>query len=659
MKPNNNLTALFQGIKTVVFFQFFLIGIAGLGQNSFIKTIEEKYEGRSISIKGLADNGFLIFAADSQKVYRFTWCGALLWASRFNIETQGSYNIPLEVISTKTGSLLFLFRRKVGSFFFPALVMMDGNGNIQFSKTYEDPFYTHYPYTITEDLKGNFVVFGTASYNIGAGKPYLRAMKVNGEGNEVWTNFYDHGWVWGGCIATSDTGFLFRNGIYTMKLNSMGNPEWSRKLNNTTNNYYYSPIEVEDGYIYSGAFSNSGKQFFIKLDKQGNGIFGNQHIFDFYGSPAPMIKIPNGNWMVAFNPNSGPIENPVLVEFDKDINVVASKAIKIEGLNAKFFLKNYEMATDGSILFTGLMQTKTALVPPKVFYGRAGAFFELACSDTFLITDSVRSYLVENEPFETIPYYTSTTNFNPQLGGIQSKSKTICGELPLKADLGKDTLICNFSPLLLKNLKPGDSDLYLWSTGQKGNEITIQNPGIYWLKTWNSCRQDTTNDTIQISNLAIPQLELVQKKEICNGNRILLKAQIPDADFLWSDGSKDSTFWVNEPGSYEVTITKEGCLFTAKAEITECEQLEMPSLFTPNSDQINDRVKPIFYHGIASSEMKLYNRWGQLIHETDNVLTKGWDGNGHNSGVYFWTLRYRTSTQKEKIRHGILTLVRN
>jgi len=732
MQPNFKLLAFFQGIRRLFFFLFLLMCFDSLGQNSFIKTIEEKYVGRSISIKGLADNGFIIFCADSQKVYRFTACGALVWAKQFNVERTATLNTIQEVIYTKTGSLLFLFRKKVGSRFFPALVMMDGNGNVQFSKTYEDPIYMHFPYTVTEDLKGNFLVFGTAT---DVGRFYLRAMKVNAEGNEIWTNFYNHGWVWGGCIATSDTGFLFRNGRFTVKLNSRGIVEWSKKFI-IAFYYFYPPVEVEDGYIFSGTISSAlGKQVFTKIDKQGNGLLGNRHIFDFYGSPSPMVKMPNGNWLVAFNPNVGPMENPILVEFDKDIQVVNSRVIKVDGLNKKLRLKNYEVAADGSILFTGSVQeVLLALAPTGVFYGRTSSTFELTCSDTFPITDSVRSSLMDNEPFETIPYYTNITNFDPGLKTIQSKYKTICGPLPMKTDLGKDTVICNSSSLGLKNLKSGDADAYLWSTGQSSKEITVQNPGTYWLKTWNSCRQDTTkdtiqilkiaiaplmtdlgkdtaicqnasillknrknndadsllwssgqsskeikvekpgkywlkiwntctkdsaNDTIQISNIKIPEIELTNQKELCDGKQIMLEAKVSDANFLWPDGSKDSTFWVMAPGSYQVSITKKTCLFTAKTEITECEQLEMPNLFTPNADQINERVKPIFYQGISSSEMKLYNRWGQLIHTTNDILNNGWDGSGHNSGVYFWTLRYKTTNQIEKMQNGVLTLERN
>jgi gliding motility-associated-like protein len=50
----------------------------------------------------------------------------------------------------------------------------------------------------------------------------------------------------------------------------------------------------------------------------------------------------------------------------------------------------------------------------------------------------------------------------------------------------------------------------------------------------------------------------------------------------------------------------------------------VPNAFSPNGDGVND-IFTIYGEGIASFELNVYNRWGELVYETGNSLT-GWDG---------------------------------
>lgn len=79
--------------------------------------------------------------------------------------------------------------------------------------------------------------------------------------------------------------------------------------------------------------------------------------------------------------------------------------------------------------------------------------------------------------------------------------------------------------------------------------------------------------------------------------------------------------------------------FGVKVCVDNCEYYRLPNIFTPNGDGQNDLFKPAPYMFVHSVEMKIFNRWGNLIFETDNpdIL---WDGtvNGKNvpSGVYYY-----------------------
>jgi gliding motility-associated-like protein len=49
-----------------------------------------------------------------------------------------------------------------------------------------------------------------------------------------------------------------------------------------------------------------------------------------------------------------------------------------------------------------------------------------------------------------------------------------------------------------------------------------------------------------------------------------------------------------------------------------------PTAFTPNGDNLND-IFNVFGQFITSFEMKIFNRWGELMYATDDI-DKGWDG---------------------------------
>lgn len=90
-------------------------------------------------------------------------------------------------------------------------------------------------------------------------------------------------------------------------------------------------------------------------------------------------------------------------------------------------------------------------------------------------------------------------------------------------------------------------------------------------------------------------------------------------------------------------------------------EIEMSNVFTPNKDGINDYFKPAVFKGMKSGEMKIMNRWGQVIFETNDMQT-GWDGtyNGKpvSDGTYFYKISYETIFEEEKTEHGYLSLLR-
>jgi gliding motility-associated-like protein len=78
--------------------------------------------------------------------------------------------------------------------------------------------------------------------------------------------------------------------------------------------------------------------------------------------------------------------------------------------------------------------------------------------------------------------------------------------------------------------------------------------------------------------------------------------------------------------------------------------LYVPNAFTPTGDGLNDLFIPLST-GIVMYNMKVFNRWGEMIFETDDLDT-GWDGRYKGifvqDGVYVWIINYRTNCTGNK-----------
>ncbi|GAB4425350.1 MAG: hypothetical protein OHK0039_43060 [Bacteroidia bacterium] len=130
-------------------------------------------------------------------------------------------------------------------------------------------------------------------------------------------------------------------------------------------------------------------------------------------------------------------------------------------------------------------------------------------------------------------------------------------------------------------------------------------------------------------------------------------ASIPLADWRWNFGDGSTATQPNPvheyqyPGRYAVTVDVtdvNGCqrTLTKTVEVRQVIGISVPSAFSPNGDEINDRLT-IGHYNISTFQMSVFNRWGQIIYETDN-LDFAWDGTTiqgkpAREGVYVYVLK--------------------
>lgn len=135
--------------------------------------------------------------------------------------------------------------------------------------------------------------------------------------------------------------------------------------------------------------------------------------------------------------------------------------------------------------------------------------------------------------------------------------------------------------------------------------------------------------------------------------------------YLWSTNSSNSSIIVNTSGTYSVVLTDENLCEKEfdfiVADKDNCEIIVMPNVFTPNGDLTNDSFVPLKYAYVPSSHVKIFNRWGTLVSEYEDI-EEGWNGKHFkqdcSEGAYYWLIEYQTNKGVYKTLSGYVNLFR-
>lgn len=109
--------------------------------------------------------------------------------------------------------------------------------------------------------------------------------------------------------------------------------------------------------------------------------------------------------------------------------------------------------------------------------------------------------------------------------------------------------------------------------------------------------------------------------------------------------------------------TPVGCATTdtIRFKVYDGPALYVPSAFSPNNDGKNDQLKFIGV-GMKSIDLfQVYNRYGQLIYSSTNIL-QGWDGKAFGvaqpSGTFVWMIKGTDLAGRPHFKRGTVVLVR-
>lgn len=128
---------------------------------------------------------------------------------------------------------------------------------------------------------------------------------------------------------------------------------------------------------------------------------------------------------------------------------------------------------------------------------------------------------------------------------------------PGATNLGPDRNFCAGTTVLLDATTPGASG-YQWNNGTTSAQLPTSQGGTYWVEV--SIGQCTVGDTIQLTAVALPVVDLGPDTLLCPGETLTLLPASASLSFMWQDGSTASTLIVAATGIYSVEVTNTtGC----------------------------------------------------------------------------------------------------
>lgn len=215
------------------------------------------------------------------------------------------------------------------------------------------------------------------SESSGAGNNYKAyVIRTDVDGNEVWSNIYDDGFISQGysITETPDHGFLVvgkifptqlsDGNVYLLKINANGQKQWSKQFGGAGEDVGFRiiPTTVSGGYLIVGTTNSLGNGerdvYLVKVDAQGNQVWANA-----YGTPneedgSSVLEVADGYLVFGTGDDatSGSKE-AYLIKVDFNGNQVWSKYLN--ATSQSDFGIDIVQAADGNIVLAGSNGSQT------------------------------------------------------------------------------------------------------------------------------------------------------------------------------------------------------------------------------------------------------------------------------------------------------------
>ena len=330
--------------------------------------------------------------------------------------------------------------------------------------------------------------------------------------------------------------------------------------------------------------------------------------------------------------------------------------------NLSYSFTNTSTPTRGTFnpdIFTWDFGDNTPLVTqsqtPPVMHTYAGA-------GTYLVKLSINDSTYCNSPADTV----KKVRLSPQVKAIFETPAIGC--VPYTATFTNNSL--------------GGLNFF-WDFGDGTTEFTQDNPshlysniGTYIVKLVaydsTSCNKiDSTSFTITVSSIPTALFTYGPNPPKENTFTNFTNQSTGATKYLWNFGDGDTSTEENPTHIFPATAEYNVCLNAANdagCSTDYCVNVsslinplvDVPKAFTPGKFGVNGRIK-VEGFGISEMHWSIYNRWGQLVFEANNIKAS-WDGTFKGQiqplDVYAYTLDVTFSNGKKYRKTGDITLLR-
>jgi len=134
----------------------------------------------------------------------------------------------------------------------------------------------------------------------------------------------------------------------------------------------------------------------------------------------------------------------------------------------------------------------------------------------------------------------------------------IVADLPT-VDLGNDSTFCNeIEYNLIANTSNNVN--YLWNTNDTTSSIFINNSGIYTVVITDTLTNCQATDSVEMTFIQTNLFDLGNDTVLCDTQILQLNAFVPNANYLWNNGSTLSEILVTNSGLYSVEVSIDDCV---------------------------------------------------------------------------------------------------
>ncbi len=242
----------------------------------------------------------------------------------------------------------------------------------------------------------------------------------------------------------------------------------------------------------------------------------------------------------------------------------------------------------------------------------------------------------------------------------------------LELTFSGNTTICAGDSTLLTVSGNVPQMQFVWEGTAPGDQYWVapsQNSYVYATGSYQNCPQVT--DSVLVVVNVIPSVAPPADVQVCKGESFSVTVYPTPAsgtvhwDSVGMLTGTTVTFTATEDEYKYFFAEHLGCVSEPDSFFVDvlltCD-IEIPNVFTPNKDGVNDFFSLISFDGIESLDCVILNRWGNVI-QSFSQPGFAWDGkdssgNDVSEGVYFYHITGFTAGGEEIEKHGFVTLER-